>query len=63
MTKKYRKHQNKYILKEIMDLERFRHKFEPSSAPSLFKLEKQFRQWLKKGQDPDIWFAELEHFE
>jgi hypothetical protein len=38
-------------------------KFEPSSAPSLVKLEKQFRQCsLKKGQDPDIWITELEDY-
>jgi hypothetical protein len=36
------------------------HQFEPSSAPSLVKLEKQFCQCsLKKGQDPDIWITEL----
>jgi hypothetical protein len=35
--------------------------YEPQSAPSLFKMEKQFRQSaLKKGQDPDIWVTELE---
>jgi hypothetical protein len=38
-----------------MSWERLKNKFELSSAPSLFKLEKQFRQCsLKKGQDPDI---------
>jgi hypothetical protein len=42
---------------------RLKNKFEPSSAPSLVKLEKQFRQCsLKKGQDPDIWITELEDY-
>jgi hypothetical protein len=41
-----------------------KNKFEPSSAPSLVKLEKQFRQCsLKKGQDPDIWITELEDYQ
>jgi hypothetical protein len=40
---------------------RLRNKFEPSTALSLVKLEKQFRQCsLKKGQVPDIWTTELE---
>jgi hypothetical protein len=40
-----------------------KNKFEPSSAPSLVKLEKQFRQSsLKKGQDPYIWITELEDY-
>jgi hypothetical protein len=40
-----------------------KNKFEPSSAPSLVKQEKQFRQCsLKKGQDPDIWITELEDY-
>jgi hypothetical protein len=35
--------------------------YEPSSAPSLVKLEKQFRQYsLKKVQDPTIWITEFE---
>jgi tellurite resistance-related uncharacterized protein len=43
-----------------MAWERLKNKFEPSSAPSLVKLEKQFRQCsLKKGQDPDIWILNL----
>jgi hypothetical protein len=38
-----------------MAWERLKNKFEPSSAPSLVKLEKHFRECsLKKGQDPDI---------
>jgi hypothetical protein len=47
-----------------MAWERLKHKFEPSSAPSLVKLEKQFRQCsLKKGQDPDIWITELKDYQ
>jgi hypothetical protein len=43
--------------------ERLKNKFEPSSTPSLVKLEKQFRQCsLKKGQDQDIWITELEDY-
>jgi hypothetical protein len=35
--------------------ERLKKKYEPISAPSLVKLEKQFRELsLKKGQDPEI---------
>jgi hypothetical protein len=46
-----------------MAWERLKNNFEPSSAPSLVKLEKQFRQCsLKKGQDPDIWITELEDY-
>jgi hypothetical protein len=46
-----------------MAWERLKNKFEPSSAPSLVKLEKLFRQCsLKKGQDPDIWITELEDY-
>jgi hypothetical protein len=44
--------------------ERLKNKFEPSSAPSLLKLEKQFRQCsLKKEQDLDIWITELEDYQ
>jgi hypothetical protein len=33
----------------------------PASAPSMMKLEKQFRELsLKKRQNPEIWIAELE---
>ena len=40
-----------------------RNKCEPSSDPSLVKMEKQFRQCaLKKGQDPDIWVMELKDY-
>jgi hypothetical protein len=45
---------------ESMALERLKNMFEPSSAPSLVKVEKQFRQCsLKKEQDPDTWITEL----
>ena len=41
--------------------ERLKNKFEPISAPSLVKLEKQFRELsLRKGQDPEIWITDLE---
>jgi hypothetical protein len=46
-----------------MAWERLKNNLEPSSAPSMVKLEKQFRQCsLKKGQDPDIWITELENY-
>jgi Reverse transcriptase (RNA-dependent DNA polymerase)/gag-polypeptide of LTR copia-type/Zinc knuckle len=46
-----------------MAWDRLRNKFEPQSAPSLVKMEKQFRQCaLKKGQDPDVWITELEDY-
>ena len=45
----------------FMAWERLKNKFEPVSAPSLVKMEKQFRQCaLKKNQDPEIWITELE---
>ena len=41
--------------------ERLKNKYEPVSAPTLVKLEKQFRELsLKKGQDPEVWITELE---
>jgi hypothetical protein len=41
--------------------ERLKKKYEPISAPSLVKLEKQFRELsLKKGQDPEIRITESE---
>jgi gag-polypeptide of LTR copia-type len=41
--------------------ERLMNKFEPVSAPSMVKLEKQFRALsLKKGEDPEVWITELE---
>jgi hypothetical protein len=44
-----------------MAWDRLRNKFELSSALSLVKIEKQFRQCsLKKGQDPVIWITEHE---
>jgi hypothetical protein len=40
-----------------------KNKYEPQSAPSLVKMEKQFRQSsLKKGQDPDVWITELKDY-
>ena len=41
--------------------ERLKNKYEPVSAPTLVKLEKQFRELsLKKVQDPETWITELE---
>jgi hypothetical protein len=41
--------------------ERLKNKYEPVSAPSMVKLEKQFRELsLKIGQDPEVWITELE---
>jgi gag-polypeptide of LTR copia-type len=41
--------------------ERLKNKYEPVSAPTLVKLEKQFRELsFKKGQDPETWITELE---
>jgi hypothetical protein len=46
-----------------MAWERLKNKFEPQSAPSFVKMEKQFTQCaLKKDQDPDIWITELEDY-
>jgi hypothetical protein len=46
-----------------MAWERLKNKYEPQSAPSLVKMEKQFRQSaLKQGQDPDVWITELEDY-
>jgi gag-polypeptide of LTR copia-type len=40
---------------------KLKNKYEPISAPSLVKLEKQFRGLsLKKGQDPETWITDLE---
>jgi hypothetical protein len=42
-------------------LERFKNKYEHASAPSMVKLEKQFRELsLKKCQDPEVWITKLE---
>jgi hypothetical protein len=36
-------------------------KYAPKTAPSMIKLEKQFRESrLKKGKDPDVWITNLE---
>jgi gag-polypeptide of LTR copia-type len=41
--------------------EKLKNKFEPISAPSMVKLDKQFRDSsLKKGQDPEVWITDLE---
>ena len=41
--------------------EKFKNKYEPVSAPSMVKLDKQFRDSsLKKGQDPEVWITNLE---
>jgi hypothetical protein len=38
--------------------ERLKNKYEPVSAPSMVKLEKQFRELsLKKSQDPEVWIT------
>jgi gag-polypeptide of LTR copia-type len=45
----------------LLAWECLKNKFEPVSASSLVKLEKQFSQCaLKKNQDPEIWLTELE---
>jgi hypothetical protein len=47
----------------FMAWNRLRNEFEPSSAPSLVKMEKKVRQCtVKMGQDPDIWITELEDY-
>ena len=41
--------------------EKLKNKYEPVSAPSIVKLDRQFRELtLKKGQDPEVWITELE---
>ena len=41
--------------------ERLKNNVEPVSAPSMVKLEKQFRTLsLKKGENPEVWITELE---
>jgi gag-polypeptide of LTR copia-type len=48
----------------FMAWEQLKNKFEPLSAPSLVKMEKQFGQCaLKKGQDPEIRLTELEDYQ
>jgi gag-polypeptide of LTR copia-type len=45
----------------VIAWERLKNKFEPVSAPSMVKLEKQFRTLsLKKGENPEEWKTELE---
>jgi gag-polypeptide of LTR copia-type len=40
--------------------ERLKNKYEPISAPSMVKLEKQFRgRALKKGKDLEVWITKL----
>ena len=41
--------------------EKPKNKYEPTSAPSMVKLDKQFRDSsLKKGEDPKVWITQLE---
>jgi hypothetical protein len=41
--------------------ERLKNKYGPVSAPSMVKIEKQFRELsLKKDQDPEVWITESE---
>ena len=41
--------------------EKLKNKYEPTSAPSMVKLDKQFRDSsLKKGEDPEVWITQLE---
>jgi gag-polypeptide of LTR copia-type len=43
--------------------EKLKNKYQPVSAPSLVKLDRQFRELsIKKGQDPEILITELEDF-
>jgi gag-polypeptide of LTR copia-type len=45
----------------VVAWEKLKNKYEPISAPSMFKLDKQFREFsLKKSQDPEVWITELE---
>ena len=46
-----------------MAWERLKNKYDPTSAPSLVKTERLFRQSsLTKNEDPDAWIAILEEF-
>ena len=46
-----------------MAWERLKNKYEPTSAPSLVKTERLFRQSsLSKNEDPDAWITTLEEF-
>jgi hypothetical protein len=50
------------VVNDFNVLEKLKNKHEPVSAPSMVKLEKQFKELsLKKGQDPEIWITELEN--
>jgi gag-polypeptide of LTR copia-type len=41
--------------------EKLKNKYEPTSALSMVKLHKQFRESsLKKGEDPEVWVTQLE---
>jgi gag-polypeptide of LTR copia-type len=41
--------------------EKLKHKHEPTSASSMVRLDKQFRESsLKKGEDPEVWITQLE---
>jgi hypothetical protein len=41
--------------------EKLKNKYEPTSAPSMVKLNKQFRfSSLKKGEDPEVWITQVE---
>ena len=41
--------------------EKLKNKYEPMSAPSMVKLDRQFRESsLKKGEDPEVWITQLE---
>jgi hypothetical protein len=41
--------------------EKLKNKYEPVSAPSIVKLDKQLRySSLNKGQDPEVWITEME---
>jgi hypothetical protein len=43
--------------------EELKNKYEPVSAPSMIKLDKQFRySSLKKYQDPEVWITKLEDY-
>jgi gag-polypeptide of LTR copia-type/Zinc knuckle len=41
--------------------DKLKNKYKPMSAPSMVKLDKQFRDSvLKKGEDPEVWITQLE---
>jgi gag-polypeptide of LTR copia-type len=44
-----------------MAWDKLKNKYNPMSAPSMVKLDKQFRDSvLKKGEDPEVWITQLE---